>query len=39
MHQMSNFVLVIETKCLQLLLEEKIVNTKPYAANILMCLG
>lgn len=38
MHQMGNFVLVIETKYLQFLLEQKIVNTKPYPANILMWL-
>lgn len=38
MRQMGNFVLVIETKYLQFLLEQKIVNTKPYPANILMCL-
>lgn len=37
-HQMGIFVLVIETKYLQFLLEQKIVNTKPYPANILMCL-
>lgn len=35
---MSDFVLVIETKRLQVLLEQKIVYTKPYPANILMCL-
>lgn len=38
MHQMNNFVLIIERKHLQFLLEEKIVNTKPYPANILMYL-
>lgn len=37
-HQMGIFVLVVETKYLQFLLEQKIVNTKPYPANILMCL-
>lgn len=33
------FILVIETKYLQFLLEQKIVNTKPYPANVLMCLS
>lgn len=38
MHQINNFILGIETKCLQFLLAEKIVTTKPYPANILICL-
>lgn len=38
MHQMDNFALVMETKYLQFLLEQKVRNTKPYPEDILICL-